>query len=115
MGGLAWWRHWVLRLLLWCSGALPLRLVPWLDEAAQRILLRKVGGGYRFIHDLFRDYLATLDPSELSGSVAQAAPCQRGSASACTATSNGASMPPSVTLLYSLSSGESRAFGQPSS
>jgi hypothetical protein len=64
MGGLAWWRHWVLRLLLWCSGALPLRLVPWLDEAAQRILLRKVGGGYRFIHDLFRDYLATLDPSE---------------------------------------------------
>jgi hypothetical protein len=73
MGGIAWWRHWVLRFLLWRSGALPWRLVPLLDAAAQRILLRKVGGGYRFIHDLFRDYLATLDPAELSGVVAQAA------------------------------------------
>jgi hypothetical protein len=73
MGGLAWWRHWVLRFLLWRSGTLPWRVVPLLDEAAQRILLRKVGGGYRFIHDLFRDYLATLDPAELSGSAAQAA------------------------------------------
>jgi hypothetical protein len=73
MGGLAWGRHWVLRFLLWRSGALPLRLVPLLDEAAQRILMRKVGGGYRFIHDLFRDYLATLDPAEFSGSMTQAA------------------------------------------
>src|SRR2546426_2853898 len=73
MGGLAWWQHWVLRFLLWRSGATPWRLVPLLDEAAQRILLRKVGGGYRFIHDLFRDYLATLEPSMLSGMMVQGA------------------------------------------
>src|SRR6266567_2353035 len=59
-GGLAWWRHWLLRFLLWRSGAIPWNYVRFLDEAAQHILLRKVGGGYRFIHDLFRDYLASL-------------------------------------------------------
>jgi hypothetical protein len=63
MGGLAWWRHWVLRFLLWRSGAIPWRYPAFLDEAAEHILLRKVGGGYRFIHDLFRDYLASLEPA----------------------------------------------------
>ncbi len=35
--------------------------LPLLDEATQCILLYKSGGGYRFIHDLFRDYLTTSD------------------------------------------------------
>lgn len=68
MGGLAWFQHWLLRFHLESEGAISSRYVHVLDEAAQRILLRKSGGGYRFLHDLFRDYLASLDPppSDLS-------------------------------------------------
>ena len=60
-GGLAWWRHWVLQFLLWRSGSISWQYVRLLEEATQRILLRRVGGGYRFVHDLFRDYLASLE------------------------------------------------------
>jgi serine/threonine protein kinase len=60
-GGLdAFLQHFILRFWLWRTGCLPWNLVAHLDEAAQRILLRKVGGGYRFLHELFRDFLATL-------------------------------------------------------
>src|SRR5262249_38214379 len=59
LGGLAWWRHWVVRLLLWCSERMPWRFTRLLEEGRQRILMQRTGGGYRFFHDLFRDYLAT--------------------------------------------------------
>jgi hypothetical protein len=32
-----------------------------LDYAAERILLRKVGGGYIFVHRLLLEYFALLD------------------------------------------------------
>jgi len=40
--------------------------MPWnyprfLDSAAERILLRKVGGGYIFVHRLLLEYFASLD------------------------------------------------------
>lgn len=57
-GGAAVLRHYFLRgCLSWC-GKTPLDLVAFLDYAADRLLLRKVGGGYTFIHRLFRDHLA---------------------------------------------------------
>ena len=59
-GGLAWWRHWVLRFLLWSSRVMPWNIVQTLDEAVRHILLCKSGGGYRFIHERFRDYLTSL-------------------------------------------------------
>jgi hypothetical protein len=62
-GGLAYLRHYVLRFLLWRIGSVPWRYVPFLDYAAERILLRKVGGGYIFIHHLLLDYFASLAPS----------------------------------------------------
>ena len=68
-GGIAWWQHWVLRFLLWREGSIPCRYVQMLDEDAQCILLRKEGGGYRFIHDLFRDYIASLDTTVPAGSM----------------------------------------------
>lgn len=37
---------------------MPWRYVDFLDFAAQRILLRKVGGGYIFIHRMLLDYFA---------------------------------------------------------
>jgi len=42
------------------GGSLPRRLVPFLDHAAERIFLRKVGGGYIFIHRMLLDYFAAL-------------------------------------------------------
>lgn len=60
-GGLACIQHVVLRFLLWRTGLLPWRLPQFLDYAAERILLRKVGGGYIFIHRLLLDYFAGLD------------------------------------------------------
>ena len=57
-GGSAIVNHYALRLVLWRSGAIPWAYVRLLDFAAQRILLRKVGGGYIFIHRLLLDYFA---------------------------------------------------------
>ncbi len=61
LGGLACLRHYVLRFLLWRSGAMPWHYVRFLDEAAGCILLRRVGGGYSFMHRLILDYFASLD------------------------------------------------------
>lgn len=60
-GGLACLRHGVIRLLLWRSQAIPWNYPRFLDDAAERILLRKVGGGYIFVHRLLLEYFASLD------------------------------------------------------
>ncbi len=62
-GGRAVIQHYTLRWLLYRNGSLPLRLVPFLDECADRILLRKVGGGYIFVHRLLLEYFASLHES----------------------------------------------------
>jgi len=64
VGGLAVARHYTIRVLLARRGLLPFRLVEFLNFAADHLLLRRVGGGYVFIHRLFADYLATLSPDE---------------------------------------------------
>jgi hypothetical protein len=60
-GGLAAWRHGILRLLLRRAGVAPRHYVRFLDEAASCILLQKVGGGYSFVHRLLLDYFAALE------------------------------------------------------
>ena len=60
-GGLACLRHYVLRFLLWRAGSKPWNYPRFLDYAAERILLRKVGGGYIFVHRLLLEYFASLD------------------------------------------------------
>lgn len=60
-GGLASIKHICLRWLLWYAGYGPLNYPRFLDYAADRILLRKVGGGYIFIHRLLLDYFASLN------------------------------------------------------
>jgi MFS family permease/DNA polymerase III delta prime subunit len=57
-GGYACLSHAALRLVLWYHRTMPLAYVRFLDENAQRILLRKVGGGYIFIHRMLLDYFA---------------------------------------------------------
>ena len=63
-GGLAVLQHYTLRWLLYRNGSLPLRLVPFLDYCAERIFLRKVGGGYIFAHRLLMEHFASLSTEQ---------------------------------------------------
>ena len=63
-GGLAWCQHWALRFMLARRNWLPWRLVPWLDEMVGRGLLRRVGGGYIFIHRSLLEYFAAQADSD---------------------------------------------------
>ncbi|HEX5690102.1 MAG TPA: hypothetical protein VFX76_08870, partial [Roseiflexaceae bacterium] len=60
-GGLACIQHYVLRLLLWRAGTMPLNDVQFLDQAADLMLLRKVGGGYIFLHRLLLEHFAGME------------------------------------------------------
>ena len=62
-GGMFAFKHFVLRLFLWRSGAAPLRYVTFLAQAKDLLFLRQVGGGYIFVHRLLRDYFASLSQS----------------------------------------------------
>jgi DNA polymerase III delta prime subunit len=66
-GGRACIQHYVLRIMLWRGGFAPLNYVRFLDYAAGRIFLRKVGGGYIFVHRLLLEYFASLEPEEEGG------------------------------------------------
>jgi hypothetical protein len=57
-------KHFFLRIFLSQWGDLPWDLVPFLDEAVERLLLRKVGGSYTFVHRLLLDYFAELAEHE---------------------------------------------------
>jgi hypothetical protein len=57
-GGAACLKHLVLRLWLIRNGLTPWNYVRFLDHAAERILLRKVGGGYAFIHRMLLEHFA---------------------------------------------------------
>ncbi len=62
-GGDACLAHVVLRLLLTYAGYMPWNYPGFLNYAAERKLLRRVGGGYIFAHPELRDYFASLDTS----------------------------------------------------
>jgi hypothetical protein len=59
-GGLFSLRHVVLRLMLWVNRSTPLRYVRFLDYAVEHLFLRKVGGGYIFVHRMLMEYFASL-------------------------------------------------------
>jgi DNA polymerase III delta prime subunit len=56
-------RKFIARALLHWSGWMPWNYRKFLDYAVERILLRKEGGEYAFIHALLRDYFSSLDTS----------------------------------------------------
>ena len=60
LGGLFAVRHYACRLVLWGSGKAPWNYARFLDSAADRLFLRKVGGGYIFIHRLVLEHFASL-------------------------------------------------------
>jgi hypothetical protein len=59
-GGQTFIRHYTLRYLLARNNLLPWRLVNFLEVAVTHILLRKVGGGYIFVHRMIQEYFDTL-------------------------------------------------------
>jgi hypothetical protein len=61
-GGSAVIKHYALRLILWLKGYTPLNIIKFLDQSAKLILLKKVGGGYIFIHRMLLDYFAEMTP-----------------------------------------------------
>lgn len=70
-GGAASAQHLLLRLILWRAGVAPWDYAQFLDHCDARVLLRKAGGGYLFIHRLLREHLAAEadpDPTAAAGS-----------------------------------------------
>jgi len=65
----AFLQHFVLRIFLWRLNLLPWKLVAFLDESTERLLLRRVGGSYIFVHRLLRDVLATPERDNPSNTV----------------------------------------------
>jgi hypothetical protein len=63
--GRAFLNHWLVRLLLARTGLAPARYVAFLNFAATRILLHKVGSGYIFYHRLLLEYFARLELEEV--------------------------------------------------
>jgi hypothetical protein len=64
--GLGCWSY-ALRLILWLNAYTPLNFIKFLDHCAKLILLKKVGGGYIFIHRMLLEYFADLPTIEKSG------------------------------------------------
>ena len=67
-GGIFAIQHSTIRVLLWIKGCTPRprRYDDFLDYAAQRIFLRKLGGGYMFIHRTFMEHIAALTPDHIA-------------------------------------------------
>jgi len=63
-GGFDVVKHYSLRFILWRTHALPWNYAAFLDYAAERIFLRKVGGGYIFVHRLLLEYFAELEHAQ---------------------------------------------------
>ncbi|MBV9762060.1 MAG: TIR domain-containing protein [Acidobacteriaceae bacterium] len=59
-GGLFSIQHVITRFALWMSGTVPLRYVRFLNCAADCLILRRVGGGYSFIHRIVLEYFVSL-------------------------------------------------------
>jgi hypothetical protein len=62
-------KHYTLRLVLYLDGSMPLNYVRFLDYCVDRVLLRRVGGGYMFIHRTMMEHIAGARPGEVEGAV----------------------------------------------
>lgn len=58
-------KHFILRIILWSRGYIPWNYAKFLDYCTDRLLLQRVGGGYRFIHKLLQEHFAEMDLSKV--------------------------------------------------
>jgi len=63
-GGLDVSQHFILRFILYLQGRIPANYARFLDYTADLIFLRKVGGGYIFIHRLLLEHFASMHPEQ---------------------------------------------------
>lgn len=61
IGGTTLVQHFALRTILYHKGRIPWNYARFLDYAAERLFLQKVGGGYIFIHRLLMEHFAQLE------------------------------------------------------
>ena len=71
-----WWWACGHSTLQFALHSVPMQLYPWslvrfLDYAAERIFLRKIGGGFMFIHPMLMDYFASLYPQQEGNNASQ--------------------------------------------
>jgi hypothetical protein len=59
-GGIAFIQHQAMRFVLTRAKLLPRRLIPFLDYCTELIFLRRVGGGYIFVHRLLMEHFAAM-------------------------------------------------------
>lgn len=60
LGGCSAIQHLTLRFILWSSGAIPWNYARFLNYATNRLFLQRVGGGYRFIHNLLQIHFTQI-------------------------------------------------------
>jgi len=60
-------QHLMLRWLLWRNGCAPWHVVRFLEFAVERIFVRRVGGGYAFVHRELLEYFAARYPATPTG------------------------------------------------
>jgi hypothetical protein len=63
-GGLAVIQHYALRYALAVNNHLPWRIISFLDYCTDRIFLRRVGGGYIFVHRSLMEHFASMYQEE---------------------------------------------------
>lgn len=59
-GGYACLSHIALRIVLRAAGFVPIRYATFLDHCVERVLMRRIGGSYVFIHRLVQEHFASL-------------------------------------------------------
>jgi transcriptional regulator with XRE-family HTH domain len=64
-GGGVWLAHHVTRWIAARAGLLPYDLLGFLAHADERLLLRRAGGGYQFLHLALQRYIALRDPDAI--------------------------------------------------
>ncbi|MDF5730224.1 MAG: zinc-ribbon domain-containing protein, partial [Rhizonema sp. PD38] len=74
-GGIPAIKHFILRVILWSSGSIPWNYAKFLDYCTNRLFLQRVGGSYRFMHDLLRQHFAK-SYTQISLAPVQAIPVQ---------------------------------------
>ena len=65
LGGMACVKHFTLRVMLFRQGKMPWNYRRFLDYAAERLFLQKVGGGYVFVHRMLLEHFSEM-PKHLS-------------------------------------------------
>jgi hypothetical protein len=60
VSGMACIKHLILRIILYFNRSIPWNYAAFLNYASDRILLRKVGGGYIFVHRALQEHFAQL-------------------------------------------------------